>query len=43
MQNSLTLSFPGPPARREMTGVGRESEEEEEEEEEEDRAFARCS
>ena len=30
MQNSLTLNFPQLPARREVTGVGREKEEEEE-------------
>ena len=42
IQNSLTLSLPQPPARREVRGVGREREEEEEkEEEEEERAEAR--
>ena len=33
MQNSLTFSFPEPPARREVRGVGREMGDEEEEEE----------
>ena len=41
MQNSLTLSFPAPPARRDVRGVGRETEETEEEEEEEERAGMR--